>query len=144
MDPTDGTLVFATNKDQIIACQVQLPHDWRAGSSLWPHVHYMKTTSAAGTVKWDYRHRIANRGDVFSAWSAWINMDTVEHSDGDTEDQHAMVGAPALTMVGKTASCIILVNVRRNSAGGADSYGAAAKLLEFDLHYQRNGPGTAL
>lgn len=141
-DTTDGTLLFASGFDSVIAVVAQMPHDWAVGTSVTPHIHWCKTTSAVGTVKWQYRYRVANLGSVFSAWSAWVNIETVEYSHGDTADQHALYTATPLSMTGKLASCVILFNVMRQSFGGTDTYGADAKFIEFDMHYLRGSAGA--
>ena len=105
VDPTDGTLLFAAGSTEVVFFAVQLPHCWKMGSAISPHVHWVKTTSAAGTVKWTLSYRWADLGETLSAWS-----------DAD-------------------AAKIARV-------GGDDTYGADAKLLEFDIHYQIDSRGS--
>lgn len=122
-----------------------MPSDWTAGSDIKLFLHYIKTTSAAGTVKWQERHRITNGSYVLAAWSSWADFDTTVVSDSDTADKQAIVSFPALSMSlagNPVYGRAVAFDVRRVSSGGsADTYGAAAVLLALGVHYNSDTPG---
>jgi hypothetical protein len=109
------------------------------GSEISPHVHWCKTTSAAGTVKWTLEYRWADLGEVFSAWSS-ADTATLVISDGDTAEQHALSEFSKIIPPANVVSSMMLVKISR--VGGDDTYGADAKLLEFDIHYQIDARGS--
>lgn len=139
-DATDGTWLFDGGGTEKLFFQVQIPHGWVSGTDLKPHIHWCKTSSAAGDVVWKMRYRHAAPGQTFSAWSA---LDTATHPvpDLDTEDHHALsaFSAVALRM---NPSGMLLVELSRVGGDGSDTYGADAKLLEFDIHYLADSAGT--
>ena len=136
-----GTLLFASNADNHVAGVAQMPHAWKAGTEIHPHVHWCKTTSAAGGVVWQWRYSIAWIGETFPAYSAWTSA-TNAVSPADTADRHALDSFPAVDMTGKKESCVILWEIRRYTDDAADNYAAAARLLEFDIHFQVEKSGT--
>ena len=70
VEASSGLLLFDSNGTELIYAFVQMPHAWKEGSSISPHVHWQKTTSAAGDVLWRMRYKMAPIGEVMDAdWS---------------------------------------------------------------------------
>lgn len=134
-----GTLLFAKGQDAHIAGVAQLPHAWKRGTAIRPHIHWAKDTSAAGTVAWELRYVVADIGGVFGAYSAWVRG-TLAVSDGNTAHQQALTafGEIALTDVGESG--MVLWELRRDVS--EDTYGSTVRLFELDFHYQTNKAGT--
>src|SRR5210317_2009075 len=65
----DGSLLFANTTDEVITIIAQMPHAWHEATAIIPHVHWSKTTSAAGTVAWKCEYKRANPGDTFGAFT---------------------------------------------------------------------------
>jgi len=142
IDATDSSLLFASNATETAAVILQMPHEWKEGSEIRPHIHWSKTSDAAGGVEWEYRYRVFNVGDVVPAWSDWLAADSQSSDPGATQ---AMVidGFPDIDMTGFTLSAMISVAIRRNVDATDDTYAADAKLWEFDIHYQIDSRGSA-
>ena len=136
-----GTLLFSGSAENTIAGVAQMPHRWKIGSAIRPHIHYAKTTSAAGGVVWQWRYRAANAGDVFPAYSAWTAAEAgVPHSN--TADKHAIDSFPELDMTNGRESALICWQIRRLPSDAADTYSSDVRFFEFDLHYQSDKNGT--
>lgn len=142
VDVTSGLLVFAHNATNLIFIIAQMPHSWRQGSEIKPHVHWHKSTSAAGTVAWRLRYRIQDIGQVSTDWIDHGYAFTPAVSDGDTALQHAITAWDAIDLSGSTLSCIINFELTRVPANADDTYGAGARLAEFDLHYMIDSRGS--
>ena len=140
----DGTLLFAAGANDQIAVIAQMPHSWKEGSVIVPHVHWSKSTSAAGTVAWLCEYTMANPGDTFPAFQTLATeTETVAGTpDEDTADQHLITSFGELDMTGMEISCIIKIKITRDVS--EDTYAADAKLLEFDIHYQIDAFGSIL
>ena len=136
-----GSLLFAHNAENIVAGIAQMPHAWLRGSEIHPHVHWSKSTSAAGGVVWEFAYSIADVGGTFGAYSDWAAA-TDRVPDSDTAHKHALSSFPAIDMSAFKESTCIAWKVRRNPDATADDYGAAARLWEFDIHYQVAKFGT--
>lgn len=138
-DTGDGRLSFSASATNIIAIQVQMPHDWLPGSAIEPHIHWSPTDNNAGNVYWRLEYKIANISEAFPGSFTPIN--TLAAASG-TNDMHQIHDAGSISMSGKTISCMILILLSRIGGDGTDTYAGAAKLNEFDIHYQRNSFGS--
>jgi len=149
VDTFPGTLLFSNTTDNIICGVAQLPHEmfFGDGAVIKPHIHWSKTTSATGVVIWEFTYRwIGNVGDAAEAWSTADNG-TLAVDHGDTADTHALTAFTSISLSGRRASAMLAFRLYRRSGTDAnDTYGANARLLELDFHYQTGGgkSGTLL
>lgn len=142
-DTTNGGWLFDGSGTEILFLIQQLPHTWKEGSVLQPHVHWQKTTSASGTVLWKLEYKWAPIGEVMDAAFSELESSTVSPStvDGDTADEHLFTNLGDLVGSGdKQISDMLVMKISR--LGGSDTYGADARLLEFDIHYIKDGRGS--
>lgn len=138
VEATSGLLLFAAAGTELIYALAQMPHSWREGTNISPHVHWQKTTSAAGNVAWQLKYKMAPIGEVMDAdWSdADIATATVTGTpDNDTADEHLITAFTDIAMDGKSLSDCILFQIARVGDDAADTCGADARLLEFDIHF---------
>jgi len=133
IDSEDGGLLFDDNSTEIIAGFGQMPHSWKMGSTIKPHVHWQATNDNAGDVLWRLDYKIANAESAFPA--DWVSDDLVVSSIED-EDFQMVRGFTPIDMSGKTLSCVIKFRVKRVGGDELDTLTGDAKLLEFDLHYE--------
>lgn len=135
-----GRLYRDGNTDtQIIIAQI--PHSWRENTTLLPHVHWQKTTSAAGNVVWQLSYQWSPIGAdledaiVLSAFEPAV-------SDGNTANRHALTRLGNIPADGRHISDMLLMKLSRLGTNENDTYAASARLIEFDIHYQLNSPGS--
>lgn len=140
VDTADGRMVFSASQENIIAIQVQMPHSWKEGSYLAPHIHWSPTNTNTGNVKWQIKYKVANVNEVFPA--AWTTITTLSAGAGVADTHQIASFADTIAMDNKTFSCMLLMLISRLGADGADTYNAVCKLNEVDIHYQINGFGT--
>lgn len=140
---TDGSLLFDSDVAETIAGIAQMPHGWKEGSTIRPHIHWMKTTSDSGDVRWAFRYKIADVGDVFTGWSEWDYQETPLVGIGDVANTHGITSFTPIDMTTYSISCIILWQLGRDAGDDDDTYAEDAKLLEFDIHYQIDASGSA-
>ncbi len=143
-DTDDGSFLFDAGTDEIIAVQFQMPHGWEEGTTVYPHIHWCKTTSAAGVVKWQWRYKKAKPGAALGAWSAWADLTASgDFGNGDTANKHAIHYVDGgLSMEGDTISTILMIGIQRDANHDDDTYAADAKLLDVDVHYKMDASGS--
>lgn len=143
-DTDTGCWLFSTSATEMLVTQVQLPHQWKEGSYLVPHVHWQKTTSASGDVYWQLEYKWAPIGGVMDAsWTTLTVTDTVDGTpDNDTADEHLISSFGELDGTGKEISDMLIFKLSRVGGNAADTYGADARLLEYDVHVQKDAPGS--
>jgi len=136
----DGTLLFDNSVAEQVGIIFQMPHAWKSTNVKF-HVHWSKSTDAAGDVEWEMRSRIFNNNTVPGAWSSWVAATT--RSKAIASDQTVLIDGWAETdMTGLIGSCMISIQLRRNPDATDDTYAADARLWEADLHYQHYGLGS--
>ena len=62
--------------------------------------------------------------------------------DNDTANEHLITAFTDISGAGKQISDMLILRLSRLGSDAADTYGADARLLEFDIHYQRFGFGS--
>ena len=137
-DTTDGRLVFSASAVNTIAIQAQLPHAWKEGSAIRPHLHWSAEDANAGNVVWEMKYKIASVGEAFPA--LWTTLTVTDAADG--ADIHQIVGFAEIAMTGKTLSAMMLILISRLGNAVADTYAGTAKLNEFDIHYEIDSLGS--
>lgn len=136
-----GTLLFAGNAENIIAGVAQMPHSWRAGSTIRPHIHWSVPVASAAAVTWQFYYRhLGFAGDAAEDWVGPI-AGTIVAGDTGTADAHIISSFGDLLMSNRRESSMICWQIRRQ--GGTDANNGTARLYEFDIHYQIDKQGTA-
>lgn len=143
VESTTGFLLFDPSGTEVIAGVAQMPHSWKEGTSIYPHVHWCKTTSAAGNVLWQLDYEVVNNGSVATmAYGSQLQAPAAASStpDSNTANKVLISGFGEAAMTGMTVSCLIIWKLSR--IGGSDTYGADARLFELDFHYEIDSFGS--
>ena len=145
VEATTGMLLFDAGSTEIVFGVAQLPHSWLEESSIIPHVHWTKTTSAAGNVLWRLEYELVNNGDV-AALDYGTALDSVTPvagtPDGNTANECLISTFGYVDMTDQKISSLVFWKLSRIGGDGSDTYGADARLLELDFHYIRDGRGS--
>ncbi len=113
----------------------QMPHRWKEGSSIYPHVHWIQ--SGADSATWKIKYRVYSIGEaVPSAWTIITsNNHAVTYSSGNIQQ---LATFPAISMTGKTISCIVdIILYRKDNILTGD-----ALMKFFDIHFEVDGLGS--
>ena len=131
-----STLLFDSGTVEVAAVVVYLDHRYTPGSDLVPHLHWCKSTSAAGDVVWEIDYQICKKGQAASAVvtlsSTGLDADT---PDNDTAFEHLESSFGTIPGTGLAQSDIIILVIRRKATDGADTYGDDAHLLSSDVDF---------
>ncbi len=145
VESTTGLLLFASNATETIAGVAQLPHGWKQGSTLKPHVHWTRTTSASGGVQWVLDYELVNNGATAAfTYGSRAETGTVVAGtpDNDTANECLISALGDITTTGIKISGLLLWKLYRDHDHANDTYGADARLIEFDIHYQIDAHGS--
>jgi hypothetical protein len=139
------TTEVAGNEEQVFFT-VQIPHSYRLGSDIIPHVHWVPavdTTDATEGVRWGLEYEWVNMEGTFSTTDTIYALETL--TKGACINTHQLTSFSAITGSGKGISSMLVCRLFRNSSNGADTYdgaGANALLLEIDFHYEIDTIGS--
>ena len=130
--------------------QVQLPHNWKEGTVIKPHIHWgIKTAGAANEfVKWGLEYTWANidgtigtttiiTSDASSAATATISGDSTL-----LINKHYVTDIGDITGTGKTISSMLLCRIFRNSSHADDDLAQDAYGFEVDFHHEVDTMGS--
>lgn len=126
--------------EKAVTFTVQLPHGYKHGTDLEPHVHWIAEDDTAGDVRWQLDYQWANIGDPFPVGgSVYVNAS----NDVSDTDLHLISGFTDLDGTGKRGSSMLVCTLRRNSSDAGDTLtGKKAYLLEVDFHFQLDKIGS--
>lgn len=136
-DTNDGMLLFSATQPNIIAGGALMPHGWKLGSMIEPHIHWTPTDNTAGDVVWLFQWSVAAIGDVFPA------MQTVQIAQAANGlDRHQLASFGLININCNALGCMLKWKLTRVGNASGDTYASTAKLLEFDIHTQFDGIGS--
>lgn len=122
--------------NEAFAC-LELLHDYKEGTDIYPHLHWAPTTAAAGDVKWQLEYNVVSHGDAISG-STTISV--TQAASGIKLNNAEF--APAISGTGRKIGDQIMFRLFRNPADAADTYEAPAGLISFGVHYQVDDIGS--
>ena len=144
VEPNTGCYLFDATTPERITAQVQFPHAWKEGSVIVPHVHWAKSTSAAGNVTWRFEYRMCPIGGILD--EDWTQVDATAVASGTPDDntayRHLITSFGEIDMTGHKISDMMLVRIWRQADAAEDTYAGDAVLAEFDIHYQIDSFGS--
>lgn len=135
-DTDDGTLLFGSTGTEIVMGLALMPHGWIHGSAIHPHVHWAATSPIGGNVKWKLDYKVFGKDELIP--SEWSSEEIVIDNPG--LGIHTVSLFPSVDMTGFELATIMQWRLSR--VGGEDTHNANAKMLEFDLHYQKDSFGS--
>jgi len=120
---------------------LQLPHNWKDGTTIYPHIHWVPKSSASGNMRWNLDYTWANiTTGTFSA----VTTSSVTINGPFTANQHLLTdltsGNVGIDATGKTYSSILICRIWRDSSAGLDTYAGDAGGLSMDFHISIKNP----
>lgn len=114
---------------------IQMPHSWKEGSTIYPHVHY-KHETAVGTPTFKMKYKWYPLEGSTEIGYKWYTMST---TTGTTNKTNQMVyGASGISGSGKGISSIIVCAVYLSGQTGTGNVNA----YQFDIHYEKDAIGS--
>jgi len=132
-------LMFPQNDSTEIAyIVVQMPHRWKEGTTVYPHVHWLQ--SQDDTADFAMQYKWFNIEEAFPTTWQWYRMNLPEASyEPGTKMQQLNEGSGGISGSGKSISSIILIRLKRLYG---DGYPNDAAMLQFDIHYEIDSFGS--
>ncbi len=131
---------------ETLSFQAQLPHGYKEGTNIYPHLHWTPFTTKSGNVEWNLDYTWVNYDGTTPQVFPSTTTNTVVVTGPFTQRTHLItaltVGNVGLNGTGKKISSILICRLWRNSSNSADTYGDDAGLLSLDFHYQIDTVGS--
>lgn len=133
---------------ETLTFQAQLPHGYKEGTDIFPHLHWTPRTTKAGNIEWNLDYTWVNYDSTTPLAFPATTTSTVVETGGFTERTHHITSLTTanagLNGSGKKVSSILICRLWRNSGNAADTYASDAGLLSLDFHYEIDTVGSRL
>ena len=139
----DGVYCYkfdATNADdESVHFVAQMPHSYKEGSDIYPHLHWTPDSTDTGNVYWSFEYTIANIGSTIGSTTT---DEVLDAADG-TALKHQLVEFSTIDGTGLTISHMIICRLtRRSTSQATDTFTGNAGFLEFDFHFEKDTAGS--
>jgi hypothetical protein len=135
------TWYFPANVDSELHFQLQLPHGYKLGSTLKPHLHWFVDESSAGNVRWGLEYLAVRPGQVIG--NTVINTSTdLEFGSSSVPYTHSITALGDITGNELYISSMIPMRLFREGSHVEDTHTGNAGLLEFDIHVLKDTEGS--
>lgn len=128
---------FDPAQEEEVFFSIQLPHGYKEGSSITPHVHWAPKDNTTGTVIWGLEYHWQSMDGVFGNTTI---IEVTETLLVGSQDKHIYTAFAPIVGTGQKISSILNCRLYRKAA--TDTYNADAVCFEFDVHYERNTMGS--
>lgn len=135
---------FRTNQTEDLFFEVQMPHGWKEGSTIYPHIHWSPKTDTGGNiVRWGLEFIWVNVGETFVNTTVIYAEDPIAPiGPSPTAYQHVISEFSEISGTGQTLSSMLVCRVFRDGTHGNDTYNNDALMLQFDFHYEIDADGS--
>lgn len=137
--------MFDPSTEQEVYFTIQIPHSYKVGTSIYPHVHWTTTsgTPSGTNVVWGLEYTVMKIGGNFGN-TTLITSNTVISPIGTPTgtSQHLITAFPAIPGTGIEISTILVCRLYRKAADANDTFVNSVGLLGFDIHYESDTQGS--
>lgn len=143
-------LGFVYNQVDEVHFTIQMPHHWKEGSNIYPHVHWTHIAAAPSNnqgVVWVLEYTWANINDIFPATSTmtaaleWTTSPPPQYKHILTPFVDGSANA-YINGTGKKLSSQLICRLYRNTVDSRDDFDQTAYLIEIDFHYMVDSLGS--
>jgi hypothetical protein len=128
------------NNQKELFFETQMPHRWKEGSNIFPHLHFSPMTTDTGTVRWGFEYTWANVNEAFPETTILYSEATIDSADQYGHRIPANFGE--IDGAGKRISAVMSGRIFRDSAHANDDLNADMALLSTDIHHRVNSLGS--
>lgn len=142
------TYWFDATAEEEVYFAVQIPHSYKYGTDLHPHVHWApdRNGGAGEVVSWGLEYCFAEIGEVYGNSNILYGNTHVPADASLVGFKHYLteIGTISGSSIDSVSSMIICRLFRNATGAGSstDSFGYDTALLEFDIHFEIDSPGS--
>jgi hypothetical protein len=147
-----GTFLYYFGKntqptnEQSLYFTCQLPHSYKEGTNLFPHVHYVpNNTTNTGQVVWGLEYTWTNINGVFGPTNTIIGITPIIGNEGNVHHVTELGSSiDGIDGTGKLISSMLVCRIFRQGESASDTYvdPNGPGLMEVDFHFQQCGIGS--
>lgn len=116
----------------------ELLHSYAEGTDIYPHVHWMPTSTDVGQVKWQLEYSWQNDDSIFPSSTTVFGITTTAGTAWTLQQTNF----PAMDGTGKKMGGGIAFRLFRDPTDN-DDYAADVGLVHLGIHYEKDTLGSA-
>lgn len=127
-----GYLMPQNDDSEILFVIAQMPHAWKQGTAIKPHIHFIQESADEPVFKIDYRF------EPEASFQTIVSTGLAIEYPGGTTSIHQIAVFPEIDMTNRPISTIVdFIFYRDDNVVTGD-----VLLKEFDIHYQVDSTGS--
>lgn len=142
--------MFDPSIEQELYFTIQIPHSYKLGTSIYPHVHWttISGTPTGTNVTWGLEYTMIKIGGTFNSTTTLITSNTVIPPIGTPTGTRQHIITPFGAISGGTApndidvSTVLVCRLYRMVGDSNDTFSNSVGLLGFDIHYEKDTEGS--
>lgn len=134
-------LSYAKDADNLAYATLQLNHNYKEGTDIYPHIHVFYPIAAVSTAETNVWSLSYSWGDIAGVFPASTTV-IVTNSGAIAEFEHRIIQFGAIDGTGMNISSVLAVTIQRTGTDDYDVYDDTIGFLGFDVHYQVDALGS--
>jgi hypothetical protein len=124
-----------------------IPHAWKPGTMVYPHMHYSVNTASSGVVRWGFEYTLARRNDstgqtAFPATTTIYVEQTIAANSDHTHFVCEAAEGNGIPGTNLEVDAMILMRVFRDAEHVNDTFPDSAFGITVDLHIEVDRAST--
>lgn len=136
---------FSSSSEQELYFTAQIPHSYKVGTSLYPHVHWTTSSETPGrsNVVWGLEYSVIAIGGHFPYTTTIRATSVIAGITNITSSgQHLISAFSSIPGTDLGISTVITCRLFREVNNSGDTFGNEVGLLGFDIHYEKDTEGS--
>ena len=136
-----GGFLFDDVVDEDLLIIVNIPHQWKYGTDIYPHIHWMPMNTNTGNVKWTLEYRWTKEGEAES--SSWTALTAKIVAAGGTVRELYNTKFDSISGSGFTSHSVLTFRLIREASDTTnDTFNTDVLLKGFGIYLQIDGFGS--
>lgn len=137
--------MFSSSTEQEVYFTIQIPHSYKLGSDIYPHVHWTTVTGTPfGTdVVWSLEYTVSAIGGIYSTTNTLTTNTVISACTPIVgPSQHLISSFSPISGTGLGISTVLVCRLYRATGNNSDTFGNAVGLLGIDFHIEKDTEGS--
>jgi hypothetical protein len=137
--------MFAPNQEEELHFTVQIPHNYKEGTDLHPHIHWTTVTGtpSGSNVVWGLEYTVISVAGSFPFTQVLYTNSLISACNPPSgTGQHLISEFANISGTGLTISSIMVCRLFRATGNASDTFPNVVGFLGFDIHYEQDTQGS--
>jgi hypothetical protein len=137
--------MFSASSEQEVYFTIQIPHGYKVGSDIFPHVHWTTATGTpSGTnVVWGLEYTASAIGGNFPVTNTLTSNSIIPVIGSPSgTGQHLITSLGAISGTGLGISTVLVCRLFRATSNVSDTFANEVGLLGIDFHIEKDTEGS--